>query len=139
MTVDAHPPETAPCYPEQAVGSELDGELVVLLRPRFTHGPLAWWLQPRLRNPFLRVRLDALGSFVWARCDGRTTVVEILRQMETELGGTQLQLERRLLVFLRQLERGEMVRLRTTPVDDQGSTLDGLGVPHDGGAPHDGG
>lgn len=52
-----------------------DGHLELLL-PRFRSGPAARWLQPRLRpdRAHIRVRLDALGSFVWRQLDGRTPV-----------------------------------------------------------------
>ena len=100
--------------PVQTVGWESDGELVVVLRPRFLRGPLAWWLQPRLRKPYFRVHLDALGSFVWKRCDGLSTVAEIAAALEGSFGAGQRQLVDRLLQFLGALERGGMIQLRET-------------------------
>ena len=109
------PVELPDCYPEQAVGYELEGEKVVLLRPRFIKGPLARWLQPRLRRPYFRVHLDDLGSFVWKRCDGKTKVSEIVTQMEAHFGGGEIQLAERLAYFFQELERGEMIRMRIEP------------------------
>jgi hypothetical protein len=99
-------------YPERAVDSELDGDSVVVLRPRFMSGPLARWLQPRLRRPHFRVHLDELGSFVWNRCDGRTTVGEIATEMEQHFGDQAEQAMQRLQRFLAELQRGKMIRLR---------------------------
>jgi hypothetical protein len=105
------PVEVSACCPEQAVGSEPDGELVVVLRPRFMRGPLAWWLQPRLPRPYFKVHLDAVGTFVWKRCDGRTTVAEIARAMQERFGDDFEQAEERLQRFLFELERGKMIRM----------------------------
>ena len=93
-----------------AVEATADGDLMVLLRPRHLRGPLAWWLQPHLRNPYFKVHLDPLGSFVWNHCDGQVTVEEIIGQMETEFDAED-QLLQRVVYFLRELERGQMVRL----------------------------
>ena len=56
---------------------------VVLVVPRFRRGRLARWVQPRLRGPrrHLRVRLDAIGTFVWERANGLRRVEEILTDL----------------------------------------------------------
>ena len=100
------------CRPEPVVGAERDGERVVLLRPRFVRGPLAWWLQPILPHPYLKVHLDEVGSFIWERCDGETTVAEILAAMEAAFGERVSPAIDRLALFLRQLEGGRLIRMR---------------------------
>jgi hypothetical protein len=109
------------CRPERAVEAQqdggCDGERYVLLRPRFLRGPFAWWLQPRLRNPYFRVHLDAVGSFIWARCDGRTTVAEIADAMEAQFGAQVTPVVERLQLFLRQLEEGRMIRMHLPEPD----------------------
>lgn len=105
------PVEVTHCCPEQAVGWEPAGELVVVLRPRFMSGPLAWWLQPRLRRPHFKVRLDAVGTFVWSRCDGKTTVGQLVAAMQQHFGESFEQTEQRLQRFLFELERGKMIRM----------------------------
>jgi hypothetical protein len=102
-------PNLLECRPERAVDAEVDGELYVVLRPRYVRGPLAWWLQPRLRHPYFRVHLDAIGSFVWDRCDGQATVAEIAAAMEERFGGSVAPVLDRLQIFLRQLEQGRMI------------------------------
>jgi hypothetical protein len=103
------------CFPQRAVGAELDGELVVVLRPRFMRGPLARWLQPRLKRPYFRVHLDTLGSFVWNHCDGETSVAEIAEAMARELS-VKDQVVQRVVFFVRELERGKMIRVLERPV-----------------------
>lgn len=58
----------------------------VLLVPRFRRGPFAWWLQPRLRNKHIRVKLDEIGSFVWRQFDGRRRFDEIVSAMQSHFG-----------------------------------------------------
>lgn len=108
----APPANLLECRPEPVVTAEPDGERIVLLRPRFLRGPLAWWLQPILPHPYLKVHLDEVGSFVWQRCDGRTTVAEIAEAMEAEFGARVSPAIDRLAVFLRQLERGKLIRMQ---------------------------
>lgn len=115
MTHKPHPHPLLPaCRPTTLVAAEetQDG-LVVLLRPRFIAGPLARWLQPRLRRPHLRVKLDELGSFVWKRCDGRTTVGQIALALEEAFTASHQadKAMERIALFLRELERGGMIRL----------------------------
>ena len=98
------------CCPLQAVGFEQEGDRITLLRPRFMRGPLAWWLQPRLRRPFFHVRLDPLGSFVWQRCDGRTSIACIADSLEEHFKD-QPQLLHRVVLFVRELERGKMIHV----------------------------
>ena len=58
----------------------------VLLVPRFRRGPLARWLQPKLRNKHIRVKLDEIGSFAWHRFDGKTRFEEIVAAMQSHFG-----------------------------------------------------
>lgn len=109
-------PEIVALYPEQAVGAVPDGELVIVLRPRYMRGPLAWWLQPRLRNPHFKVHLDELGSFVWRCCDGRRSVAQIAEAMDAAFEN-QEQVLQRVIYFVRELERGKMIRLLEQPRD----------------------
>ena len=103
--------------PVRLVNHEMTGDgTAVLLRPRFTWGPLARWLQPRLRSPYIKVKLDQLGTFVWLRCDGRNRVDKILEEMSSHFadektGRPMEQAVERLQLFLHHLCRGKMLRL----------------------------
>jgi hypothetical protein len=99
------------CRPERVFADEMDGERVIVLRPRFLSGPLAWWLQPKLRSPYYRVRLDDIGSFIWQRCDGQTTVEQIAQALDAHFGEQVSSVIERLQLFLRQLEEGSMIRM----------------------------
>jgi hypothetical protein len=111
------------CIPTPQVGSEQDDEgKVVLLRPRFLRGPLAWWLQPRLRRPHFRVHLDELGSFVWGRCDGRHTVTQIVEDFESTFPDRAEQIRQRVRMFIIELYRGQMLKLELPATEAESET-----------------
>jgi hypothetical protein len=83
----------------------------VLLVPRFRKGILAKWLQPRLKRPFIRVKLDELGSFVWRRMDGLANFESIRDEMKDEFGEHMNQAEDRLKKFLTILRQNEFAEL----------------------------
>lgn len=94
------------------VEHEIDeDDRVVVLRPRYMSGPFAWWLQPRLKRPNFRVRLDAVGSFVWLQCDGVLTITQIVEAMEAQFGEEVTPALPRLRMFLGEMERGKMIQL----------------------------
>jgi hypothetical protein len=63
-----------------------DGELIVLLVPKFQNRYIVRWVMPLLKKKFFHVKLDAHGSFIWNRCDGATTVEEISKMMQATFG-----------------------------------------------------
>lgn len=75
---------------------------VVLLVPKFGGKILGRWLQPRLRDPYMKIHLDALGSAVWEACDGARTGEEIAALLAERFPGTPQPAER-VRVFLRRL------------------------------------
>jgi len=85
----------------------------VLLVPRFRRGPLAKWLQPRLKSPHIRVKLDAHGSFVWKRIDGTATFDQIAGEMRATFGAGVEPAEDRLKSFLILLYRDKFIELYT--------------------------
>jgi len=89
----------------------IEDDIVVVLRPRYISGLLARWLQPRLKKPNFRVRLDAIGSFVWRQCDGVRTVSQIVEAMEQHFGKKVEPALPRLKLFLGEMERGKMIHL----------------------------
>jgi hypothetical protein len=89
---------------QHAFIEKADGKVAVLV-PRFT-GRLARRLfVPLLARPEFRMHLDALGSAVWKACDGRTTVAELTRAMESAGGGPAPDVRQRVYLFLRKLQR----------------------------------
>lgn len=97
---------------QQRIGWE-DGpdDLAVLLVPRFRKGPLAKWLQPKLRRPHMRVKLDKIGSFVWKRVDGSTSFTTIVGKMREEFGESIEPAEDRLIKFFSILQKDKFVEL----------------------------
>ncbi len=69
--------------PEHVVGHEPGAEpgKVRLLTPRYGGPVLGRLLQPRLRGDrrWVRVPLDARGSWLWRHIDGRTSVRDLVR------------------------------------------------------------
>lgn len=98
--------------PRKIVDSEdgPDGGAVLLV-PRFRKGPLAKWLQPRLRKPFIRVKLDDLGSFVWKRIDGNCDYSKLLVEMTGEFGEKLEHADERLQKFLTLLQNNDFADL----------------------------
>ena len=62
-----------------------DGRTVLLI-PKFRKGLMAKWVQPKLRRPNFRIKLDENGSFIWDLCNGQRTVGEIARFMNEKHG-----------------------------------------------------
>lgn len=92
----------------------------VLLVPRFRRGPLARWLQPRLRNKCIRVKLDEIGSFAWRAIDGKTTFQDIAKAMNERFGARAEPAEERLKKFLAILSRDKFVKLYEPVRDSHG-------------------
>lgn len=89
----------------------------VLLVPRFRKGPLAKWLQPKLRRPFMKVKLDEVGSFAWRRLDGQTRFEDVARSLRDSFGEKVEPAEERLKTFMTILYRDKFVKLEA-PVED---------------------
>ena len=88
--------------------------LVALLVPRFENRILKKLLVPLLRKPDFRVRLDALGSFVWSQCDGATTVAEIAARAAAKFGGEPEAMLHRTGAFVAKLDRERVLRMART-------------------------
>jgi hypothetical protein len=88
---------------------------VVLLRPKFLRGLLARWVQPHLGKPFYRIRLDEVGSAVWSLVDGRRNVGEIAEAIGRSFGPRVEPPHERVGLYLRELEKGRMIRFQERP------------------------
>lgn len=96
-----------------------EGEKVVLFVPKFKNRYLVKWLVPRLAKPVFRVKLDQVGSFVWTRCDGETTVLRIAELMNERFGPEADPSHNRLAMFLRILARDRFINLNLDESDQQ--------------------
>ena len=88
-----------------------DGQ-VVLLVPRFRRGPLARWLQARLRpeRAHVRVTLEERGSWLWNACDGRRSVRELVDGFRDAFPAESRQVPERVCQFLYQLAHHDFIR-----------------------------
>jgi hypothetical protein len=79
-----------------------DGNVVILL-PRFRGAFSRRFLQPRLKNPFIKIELDKIGSVVWLLTNGKTNVKNICIEAENQLGKTIHPVYERVTKFYSQL------------------------------------
>ena len=109
---DKTAPNLLDLKPVRLVDSERTDEgRVVLLKPKFARGPLAKLLQPRLKRPFYKIHLDEIGSFVWDRIDGETTVGAVADAAVAHFGEKIEPVHGRLRTFLMQMERGGLIKI----------------------------
>lgn len=87
----------------------VDSEKVVVLVPKFKNPFLVRWVLPHLSKPYFRINLDAMGSFIWQRCDGNTSVSDIAEGLQQKFGNSKQPLEQRISSFLQHLERGDLI------------------------------
>ncbi len=99
-----------------------EGGSAVLLVPRFRSGLLRAWLLPLLAKPNFRVKLDALGTAFWQRCDGSTPVLKIAEQMSAQSGSDVDDVLERLGRFLARLEREDFIVMNAQEGDRRAAT-----------------
>ncbi len=97
--------------PERLVDHEEDdGDVITLLSPRFKSRLMKKLLESRLKNRFLKVKLDEIGSSVWLLCDGHRSIGEIGEMMRERFGDKIEPCYDRLSVFFSQLEISRFIR-----------------------------
>lgn len=87
----------------------LEGGLVVLRKPKYSHPLLAKQLLPRMKHPYYKIKLDEIGSFFWLNCDGTRTVQEIAELHRTNFGEKVEPLYERIAHFLASLEKNRCI------------------------------
>jgi hypothetical protein len=80
---------------------------VTVVIPKFTNRWLVRWFVPLLAKPEVRLRLDAMGSFVWRQCDGSLTVREIADRVRERFGGDPEPTLDSVVQFMRRLTRAD--------------------------------
>ena len=88
-----------------------DGQ-VVLLQERYQGWLLSRLLQPRLPEDkkYLKVPLEARGSFLWSLMDGQRTVADLVTAFVTEFPDETNQAGERVAGYLYNLERNGFLR-----------------------------
>ena len=90
---------------------------VVLLVPRFRRGPLAGWLQSRLRpeRAHVRVTLEERGTWLWRSCDGNATVADLVEGFRAAFPADADQVAERVCRYVHQLASNDLVRFANLP------------------------
>ena len=97
--------------PKRMIEHEIgDDNLVTLLAPRFKNAFLKRWLEPRMKRPFLMVKLDEVGSAIWLLCDGKRSVKEIAQPLRDRFQEKIEPCYDRLGLFMQNLEGNQFIR-----------------------------
>jgi len=104
--------EMLAAVPEHAVEALVreDG-LLTLMRPKFV-GPRFQWLQRLLKRPHFKVRLDAVGTCLWAHMDGSRNGYALVEILRLAFGEKVEPAEERTAQFLLQLVEGRFITLK---------------------------
>lgn len=89
--------------------------LIILLRPKFKNPIFSKYLLPRLKNPYYKIKLDKIGSYVWELCDGRNKVKDIGFKLKQEFGQEVEPVYDRLALFFKELEKGNFIKFSNIP------------------------
>ena len=89
--------------------------LVTLFVPKFQNQWTVRWLIPLLAKPYIRLKLDAYGSFIWNACDGNTTVRNIGIKMSEKFGEEIDSLYERIGLFVRRLDESQSLLITDVP------------------------
>jgi len=98
--------------PVQVYGSEEENGLVVILIPKFTNVFLKQAIGPYLKKPFIRLKLDELGSETWKLINGVHKVDDICKRL-TEIFGDRIQpVQERTTKFLTKLYHNDFITFK---------------------------
>ncbi len=104
--------EMLAAVPEPAVEClAREGGLLTLMRPKFV-SPRFQWLQRLLKRPHFKVKLDAVGSCLWAHMDGTRDGYALVEILHLAFGERVAPADERTARFLLQLTEGGFVRLK---------------------------
>ena len=84
---------------------------MVLQLPKFNNRFLQARLQSRMKHPFISIRLDVFGTWVWEKMDGNQTVFEIGESLSAEFGDAVEPVFERLGLFINLLARRRFIQL----------------------------
>jgi len=99
--------------PQRNFEYEINREnLVNILVPKFSNKFLVQNLLPRLKAPYIKIKLDEIGSAVWLEIDGQKNVGEIARQLEERFGERIQPIEERLAKFFAQLNSNKFITFK---------------------------
>ncbi|MFZ1731501.1 MAG: PqqD family protein [Bacteroidota bacterium] len=82
-----------------------ENNVVTVMMPRFENPWMLKSFVPRWKSPYVRTKLDDVGSFVWLQCDGETPVEIIAERMREHFGEKIEPAHERLKFFFQMLTR----------------------------------
>ena len=86
-----------------------NGKVAVLI-PRFTSKFFGKYLLPLLKNKFIPLKLDELGSETWLQIDGKKSVQVICDALTEKLGEKIHPSEERVTLFLTELYKNKFIK-----------------------------
>ncbi len=97
--------------PECIHGFEMrENEKVAILIPRFTSKFFGKYFLPLLKNKFIPLKLDELGSETWLLIDGKKNVQNICDALSEKLGEKIHPAEERVTLFLTELYKNKFIK-----------------------------
>jgi hypothetical protein len=73
--------------PVRIINEEIDSDnIVTLLIPKFTSNFGIKYLQPKIKSPYIKMKLDELGSASWQAIDSKKKVSELIEELEVKFG-----------------------------------------------------
>lgn len=93
-----------------------EDSLVSILIPKFTNKFLVKTLMSRLKHPFIKVKLDEIGSAIWLEIDGVKTVGEIASVIEIKFRDKVQPVEERFQKFFSQLYHHKFINFESKEV-----------------------
>jgi len=95
--------------PVQNIKWKKEEGLIVLLKPKLKYPFFKKHVLPRLKKPYYKIKLDAVGSFIWEMCCGSFTVKDIGKSLKDKFGDEIEPLYDRLALFLQSLEKNRFI------------------------------
>ncbi|MDH7604457.1 MAG: PqqD family protein [Melioribacter sp.] len=86
-----------------------ENNFVTIHIPKFNSSFSFKYIMPRLKNPFIKLKLDELGSAAWLEIDGKKKVLEIADRLTQKFGSKVQPVEERLTKFLTQLYEQRLI------------------------------
>ena len=81
----------------------------VILKPKFSARWMKYLKPLLIRGDHFKIKLDAVGTAIWNRCDGEHTLRQIAEALDAEFGKDVDPVDDRLSQFIIQLTRSKFI------------------------------
>lgn len=98
-------------FPVKACRYEINEGVVTLFFKDPKPSLILRWFFKKLAAKEMKFDLDEVGAFIWNLCDGKHTVKEIGEKTKIEYGDKVEPVENRVDLFIRQLSKGNFIKL----------------------------